>query len=57
MPMMGGAAKMSGVATRHPIPAEYQIHDARFLALIVPGAELRHLHDGQPVGGRAGVPA
>ncbi len=44
--MMGSAAKMSGVATRHPIPAEYQIHDARFLALIVPGAELRHLHEG-----------
>ena len=39
--MMGSAAKMSGVATRHPIPAEYQIHDARFLLLIVPGAELQ----------------
>ena len=34
------------MATRKPIPAEYQIHDRRFLDLIVPGAELRHLHDG-----------
>ena len=34
------------VATRKPIPAEYQIHDRRFLDLIVPGAELQHLHDG-----------
>ena len=37
---------MSGVATRKPIPAEYQIHDARFLPLIVPGARLHHLHTG-----------
>jgi gluconolactonase len=44
--MFDDADKMSGVATRHPIPAEYQIHDARFLELIVPGAELRHLHAG-----------
>jgi gluconolactonase len=34
------------VATRKPIPAEYQIHDGRFLDLIVSGAELRHMHDG-----------
>src|SRR4026208_838951 len=34
------------VATRKPIPAEYQIHDRRFLDLIVPGAELHHLHAG-----------
>ena len=34
------------MATRKPIPAEYQIHDSRFLELIVPGAQLRHLHDG-----------
>jgi len=34
------------VPTRKPIPAEYQIHDARFLELIIPGARLRHLHDG-----------
>jgi gluconolactonase len=27
-------------------PAEYQVHDARFLDLIVPGALLRHLHTG-----------
>lgn len=32
--------------TRDPIPAEYQIHDARFASLIVPGALLRHLHTG-----------
>jgi gluconolactonase len=32
--------------TRKTIPAEYQIHDERFLPLIVPGAGLRHLHDG-----------
>lgn len=41
---------MSRVATRNPIrkpiPAEYQIHDARFLLLIEPGAMLRHLHTG-----------
>ena len=37
---------MSCVPTRKPIPAEYQIHDARFCELIVPGAMLRHLHDG-----------
>ena len=34
------------MATRKPIPAEYQIHDSRFFDLIIPGAELRHLHDG-----------
>lgn len=34
------------VTTRSPIPAEYQVHDARFLPLIVPGATLRHLHAG-----------
>jgi gluconolactonase len=34
------------VATRKPIPAEYQIIDRRFLDLIIPGAKLRHLHDG-----------
>jgi gluconolactonase len=34
------------VPTRKPIPAEYQIHDARFLLLIEPGAMLRHLHTG-----------
>jgi gluconolactonase len=37
---------MVAVATRKPIPAEYQIHDAGFCELIVPGALLRHLHDG-----------
>jgi gluconolactonase len=35
---------MSRVPTRKPIPAEYQIHDARFPLLIVPGATLRQLH-------------
>src|SRR4029079_5709483 len=34
------------VVTRKPTPAEYQINDSRFLELIVPGAELRELHDG-----------
>jgi gluconolactonase len=34
------------VSIRRPIPAEYQIHDARFFEVIVPGAELMHLHDG-----------
>jgi gluconolactonase len=34
------------VTTRSPIPAEYQVHDARFLPLIIPGASLRHLHTG-----------
>jgi gluconolactonase len=34
------------VTTRSPVPAEYQVHDARFLPLIVPGATLRHLHTG-----------
>lgn len=37
---------MGGVQTRAPVPAEYQILDARFSDLIVPGAELRHLHTG-----------
>ena len=34
------------MTTRKPRPAEYQINDARFLDLIVPGAELRQMHDG-----------
>jgi gluconolactonase len=34
------------VATRKPIPAEYQVIDRRFLDLIIPGAKLRHLHAG-----------
>jgi gluconolactonase len=37
---------MGGVPIRKPIPAEYQVHDARFLLLIVPGAMLRQLHTG-----------
>lgn len=37
---------MSGVSTRQPRPADYQILDERFLPLIVPGAEIRHLADG-----------
>jgi gluconolactonase len=37
---------MEPVPLRSPIPAEYQIHDERFLPLIVPGAMLRHLHTG-----------
>jgi gluconolactonase len=41
-----GRCQDDDVATRKPIPAEYQIHDRRFLELIVPGADLRHLHDG-----------
>ncbi len=32
--------------TNKTIPAEYQIHDERFLPVIIPGARLRHLHDG-----------
>jgi gluconolactonase len=42
-------ATMAGVTRsplRSPRPAEYQVHDARFLPLIVPGAVLRHLHTG-----------
>lgn len=35
-----------GVPTRPDRPAEYQIHDARFLLLIVPGAMLRQIHTG-----------
>lgn len=35
-----------GVPTRSPILAEYQINDARFFELIVPGARVRHLHTG-----------
>ena len=33
-----GSCQDGAVATRKPIPAEYQIHDGRFLDLIVPGA-------------------
>ena len=32
--------------TNKTIPAEYQIHDERFVPLIIAGAGLRHLHDG-----------
>jgi len=34
------------VSNRSEIPAEYQVHDQRFLALIVPGASLRRLYTG-----------
>jgi gluconolactonase len=37
---------MESVDLRTPIPAEYQIDDPSFLPLIVPGAQLRHLHTG-----------
>lgn len=45
-PPFGGVGNTGGVPTRSPIPAEYQLHDARFLPLVVPGAMLRHLHTG-----------
>lgn len=45
-PPVVGVGNTGGVPTRSPRPAEYQIHDARFLPLIVPGAPLRHLHTG-----------
>ena len=46
-----GSCQDDVVATRKPIPAEYQIFDRRFLDLIIPGAKLSAPSRRQPVGG------
>jgi gluconolactonase len=42
----GGRCQDDGVQLRRPHPADYQVHEAAFLPLIIPGAELRQLHTG-----------